>query len=158
MINDENKPCCRLGCWSQCIPTTFLTGDRQILHLWFLSLPMTHSNLLLIWISKQISAKVIRLWSWKHFFHWSSLIFMTKTLEHAFGTSSWNWIIHVRTACWVVENKCFESIICCNDELSSTMSWVGCLLKDSVSEFQSFLSYLQKIAKSFSKFLSFPFS
>ena len=25
----------------------------------------------------------------------------------------------------------FESIICRNDELSSTMSWVGCLLKDS---------------------------
>ena len=24
-----------------------------------------------------------------------------------------------------------ESIICRNDELSSTMSWVGCLLKDS---------------------------
>ena len=23
------------------------------------------------------------------------------------------------------------SIICCNDELSLTMSWVGCLLKDS---------------------------
>ena len=43
-----------------------------------------------------------------------------------------------------------ESIICRNDDLSWTMSWVGCLL--------NFLSYLQKIAKHFSKFLLFPFS
>ena len=27
--------------------------------------------------------------------------------------------------------KTFESIICCNDEFSLLMSWVGCLLKDS---------------------------
>jgi hypothetical protein len=25
----------------------------------------------------------------------------------------------------------YVTIMCCNDELSSTMSWVGCLLKDS---------------------------
>ena len=37
---------------------------------------------------------------------------------------------------------------------AAMMSWVGCLLKDS----EIFLSYLQKIAKSFSKFLLFPFS
>ena len=37
------------------------------------------------------------------------------------------------------------TIMCRNDELSWTMSW-------------AFLSYLQKIAKSFSKFLLFPFS
>ena len=31
------------------------------------------------------------------------------------------------------------TVMCQNDELSSTMSWVGCLLKDS-----DILSYLQK--------------
>ena len=44
----------------------------------------------------------------------------------------------------------FETNMCCNDELSSKMSYVGCLLKDS--------ELLQKRAKSFSKFLLFPFS
>ena len=44
------------------------------------------------------------------------------------------------------------AIMCRNDELSSTISWVGCLVK-----IQSSLSYLQKIAKSFSKFLLIPF-
>ena len=44
----------------------------------------------------------------------------------------------------------FETNMCCNDELSSTMSYVVCLLKDS--------ELLRKRAKSFSKFLLFPFS
>ena len=30
-----------------------------------------------------------------------------------------------------IDNKVFMTIMCCNDELSSTMSWVGCLLKYS---------------------------
>ena len=42
------------------------------------------------------------------------------------------------------------TIMCRNDELSSTMSWVG--------KIQNFLSYLQRVAKPFSKFLLFPFS
>ena len=46
------------------------------------------------------------------------------------------------------------AIICHNDELSSSLRWLDCLLTDS----EVFLSYLQKLTKYFSKFLLFPFS
>ena len=45
------------------------------------------------------------------------------------------------------------TIMCRNDELSTMMSWVGCLLKYS----ELFILFAKK-AKSFSKFLLLPFS
>ena len=45
------------------------------------------------------------------------------------------------------DNACV-TIMCRNDELSWMMSWVGCLPTDS----EFFLSYLQKIAKSYQNF------
>ena len=55
-------------------------------------------------------------------------------------------ICYLLTYCY--DNYVLQWWVEFNDELNSTMSWVGCLLK-----------YLQqKIAKSFSKFLLFPFS
>ena len=52
---------------------------------------------------------------------------------------------------WSVE--IIAAIICHNDELSLSLSWLDYLLTDS-----EVLTYLQKLTKSFSKFILFPFS